>query len=366
MARVLQRQLEDILPQLPTLEGLDPSAPGYGGGDIYLCALGFEERCLALPTLMARHQHHHEEAIYVTVGTNVEDNLRNQDALLALIGAFCSHHQELNADNPNYERILRLRLSRLAGQLGREPRVTFDISVAANRLLLKTLKVLLESDIELHIVYAEATVYHPTRIEFETDPEKWIADDSLGTEQGVSLVIPSPSYAGQQLDPLPNFVILFPSFRKDRSLAVLSAVDETLVTGRHQDVTWIIGKPHLDDDAWRMDAMRRINQPPADSPQYEVSTFDYCETLMTLERIYRERWDRNNITISPLGSKLQALGTGLFCYLHPEVRVMFSAPRRYNANVWSEGYRSLWTIEYGRTKELRDKLGGVGLIMVDN
>ena len=72
--------------------------------------------------------------------------------------------------------------------------------------------------------------------------------------------------------------------------------------------------------------MRLLNGIPESAPQFEVSTFDYKDALKRLDMIYAERCERFNITVSPLGSKLQALGTSLFCYMHPDVRVMTAIP----------------------------------------
>ncbi|MBX3412413.1 MAG: hypothetical protein KF708_06980 [Pirellulales bacterium] len=364
MPSIVQSRLEELLPQLPKLEEITAATLTEYSTDLYLCALGFEERCHSIPALMGQNQCAARQGVYITVRTNREDNERNLPRLHELMQAFCGTTVSLDADDPNFERTLKRTISHLATDVGQTPTITFDISVAANRLLLRTFKTLLESDVNLRIVYAEAAAYHPTHDEYHRDKERWTADGTIGMEEGVSFVVPSPSYAGQQLDPLPNCVILFPSFRKDRSLAVLSAVDETLVVSRHEDVMWIIGRPHHGADAWRIDAMREINQIPPDSPQQEIGTFDYLETLMELERIYRRRWERYNITISPLGSKLQAIGIGLFCYLHPEIRVMFSAPRRYNAQVWSSGCRAAWSITFDSTIELRERLAAVGQISI--
>jgi len=124
--------------------------------------------------------------------------------------------------------------------------------------------------------------------------------------------------------------------------------------------------PHHEQDRWRLAAMKRINAIPQDAPQVEVSTFDYKDTLRVLERLHGELSGSYTITLSPLGSKMQALGTALFCYMHPDVRIIFSTPREYNAAQYSKGCKAVWKIEFGSLdEELRRKLDQVGTLRVE-
>jgi hypothetical protein len=81
--------------------------------------------------------------------------------------------------------------------------------------------------------------------------------------------------------------------------------------------------------------------------------------------IYAERCETFNMTVSPLGSKLQALGTSLFCYMHPDVRVMTAIPKIYNAALYSEGCAAIWHLDFGETSSVREQLESVGTIAVD-
>jgi hypothetical protein len=110
--------------------------------------------------------------------------------------------------------------------------------------------------------------------------------------------------------------------------------------------------------------MRELHELGAEVHQFAVSTFEYKETLRTLETLYEERVNNVRFTITPLGSKLQAFACTLFCHLHPDVRVMFSVPERYNAVSFSEGCRATWALEFVSVKEVREKLDQVGLLSI--
>ena len=216
----------------------------------------------------------------------------------------------------------------------------------------------------LRIVYSEAAVYHPTKQEYELEPNKWKTENVLGLERGVRDLAASVDHPGHALDPLPDFTILFPSFKAERSRAVLHFVDQSLLTSPGDKVVWLLGRPHLLKNRWRLDAMKEINEITEDTPQHMICTFDYKDTLRTLERFHIERSETHTITLSPLGSKMQALGTAFFCYMHPEVRIVLSTPEEYNAEQYSEGHSDLWSIGFGALEALRRKLNSVGTLRI--
>lgn len=361
MTHIRTIELHEIIADFPDVEKLS----GFPSKiDLFICALGFEERCLAVPQRLAESGVEAKACFYLELDTNSNDNQTNLDELLLSFGKITNDVQCFNADSVEFEAEMGYAVEQMIRPDDQPLFVVFDISVAANRLLLRAFKQLFEARTDLTIVYSEAEVYHPTQAEFEQDCDKWVDEENLGTEIGVSSIYPSSEYAGQHLDPLPNCVVLFPSFRKERSRAVICKVDETLVTTPRDNVLWILGNPASSDNQWRTLATKVINEVPEDAYQFSVSTFDYRETLQRLELIYREKWLRFNITISPLGAKLQAIGTAIFCFLRPEVKLMFAAPQRYNAKEWSSGCGAQWKIEFGPTERLRKKIRRVGEIEI--
>jgi hypothetical protein len=94
--------------------------------------------------------------------------------------------------------------------------------------------------------------------------------------------------------------------------------------------------------------MKKINRITDGAKVLEASTFDYRETWRVLESIYHDHWANSNLTISPLGSKLQAVAVVVFCVRHSDVRILFSTPSRYNVKQWSAGVRDTWRLSFGR------------------
>ena len=275
--------------------------------DLYLCPLGFEQRCLAAPTRLKQSGIKASRGIYFEPSTNRQDNRANLPELVSRLASFCQTVDSLQADEVEFPDRLQRVVSALKRNAKRTPSVLLDISVLPNRMVMKVAKVLLEADISLSVLYSEASVYHPTREEFDHDPEEWRSDSRLGLERGVMDVAPSREYPGQHLDPLPDCLIVFPSFKSERTKAVIARVDPSLLAVPGGKVIWLIGKPHLHENSWRAQAMRRLNGIPVSAPQSEVSTFDYKDALKRLDMIYAERCEKFNMTVSPLGPSCRIL-----------------------------------------------------------
>ncbi len=365
MGHIRQIQLSDILSQLPRVEPLHADSDGVREEDaVFLCALGFEERCLSIPELLARtRRYRFTQAIYFEYATNVDDNQVNKPRLLGALRELSAAVTPMSCDDDDFPASLRTVLSHVCAE-GRTPSVVFDISVCTSRLLLLALSVVLQFDLSLRIVYSEANVYHPTREEYESDPDKWTTEEGFGLARGVSAVTPSAEHPGSRRDMLQEVIIVFPTFKPERAAAIIAEIDESLVVEPKDRVVWIVGKPHLEGDSWRAEAVREINKIPASAQSYEISTFSYEQTLQTLERIYEQRDCKYHVTLAPLGSKMQSVGIALFCYIRHDVSVVFATPKEYNARQYSDGCKAVWQLDLCDLVTIRQLLDQVGQLQI--
>lgn len=364
MSNIHKRQLEEILQSLPEIDAFDPSSDLRNIDDVFLCALGFEPRCLEIPTKLRKGNYKVKKAIVIKYATNRDDNEINLPMLEEHLREVAESVDFLREDSPEFLQHLTTLITEATINAGAT--VTFDISVAANRLVVKCLNALLDLSVDLRIVYSEAAIYFPSFEDYQANTEAWQSEDVLCLEKGVSDIVFSEDHPGNHLDPLPDSIIIFPTFKKERSWAAINRVDPSLVTSPRDKVIWLLGSPHHPEDEWRKEAMISINQITPEMKQYDVSTFDYKETLKILHRIHDKIWQDYNISLLPLGSKLQAVGISLFCYLHSDVRLMYAIPKEYNANKYSDGCKALWKLSFGSMKALREELDSVGkLSLID-
>ena len=368
MARVREIVVQDILSGLPNVVPLDCRKDLTGMHlDLFLCALGFEERCLSLPELLATTDGLKcEESVWFEYGTNVTDNARNRPRLDSALRSFSKQRRPMECDVDGFTNALRELLQRKTIS-GIEPRLAVDVSCFTSRLLLNVIKVLLEFRLGLRVVYSEAAVYHPTPDEYAEDPDKWTTEERLGLTSGIARVIPSPEHPGSPRDG-PNLIIAFPTFKPERTRKIVSDIDPALLLRPGGRIVWIVGDPHMDAEMkqLRKKMTLEINEIPPKAQRYEVCTLDYKETLRILDLIYQTRNLDFHINISALGSKMQSLGTALFWHMRPDVSIYFAVPLKYNPDQYSEGCKATWQIDFGSLSDVRAALDRVGQIAVIN
>lgn len=361
MARVTVVETSEILASLPEITSFSPVAePFRKEEDLFVCALGFEPRCLSIPTALAHVGHKCNRGAVIRYRTNQDDNEVNRPELMRAIETFCTSVEFFDADAPEFTE----GFGNLLGNLPSSARATIDISVFGNRLVLRTMKAILNSQCSIRIVYSEALQYYPQKTDFDADPRRWKTLKDTALEHGVSNVSVAMEYPGQFFDAQPDYVIVFPSFTPERSWAALDCIDPSLLIGSNEKVLWVIGDPHMKEDKWRKDAVRINYDIGENTAQTEVSTFEYKETLALLDRIRALKWQTHNITIIPLGSKLQAVGIGLFSYIYPDVRLMLAVPKKYNAANYSDGCKAMWAIDFGNIHSASQLLSTVGDVKI--
>lgn len=367
MVRTKKIEFADVLGKLPNITSLN-CAKDLSGEEhnIFMCALGFEERCLTIPERLADGGNFKcKQAIYFEYATNVEANAVNRPRLIRAFQKFSDSYDLVSCDEEDFTKRLR-ELLRQKAPSDHKLKIVFDISSCSSKLLLLAIKVLFEFDVNFQIVYSEAATYHPTCEEFEKAPEKWTTEEGFGIAKGVGKVIPSPEHPGNRRDKLPEVIIAFLTFKPERTNAIIMDIDESLLMKPGKSIIWIIGDPHMDDETKkkRKDMIRKINKIPKDAPSYEISTFNYKKTIEILEQIYKSRETKFHINISALGAKMQSLGIGLFWYVKQDISIYFAIPKEYNPSQYSEGCNATWQINFGDIADIGTILDKVGQLEI--
>ena len=85
MARATKIELSSIVGRLADIQKFNPrTGPTFGPDDLFLCALGFEPRCVAMPKLLAEIGYRSERVIVFEYDTNVDENERNREELIKI------------------------------------------------------------------------------------------------------------------------------------------------------------------------------------------------------------------------------------------------------------------------------------------
>ena len=233
--------------------------------------------------------------------------------------------------------------------------VVFDITVGTSRLLLEGLHALLNTDVELTLVYSEASEYRPSYNEYIEDEHNTVHIGRIERDFltfGVDRVELLRRLLGRVADARPTYAVAVPSFTPTRISAVLEEIAPSIVH-------WVFGIPHLICNRWRLDAQKFYHHAlyePSHKRSY-ISTFDYREMLGVLEKTYRENRVDHNLLVCSLGSKLQKVGQVLFHILRPEVGAVVSIPNRWDPEHFSvRDSQACYVLRLGSCKKLRGDL----------
>ncbi len=362
MDQLREVTLEEATRQLPDITALSPDiVQGADPDTVFLCALGFEDRCLSVPQMLADSGYRAKQAIVFEYDTNKGDNETYRRDLESCVRGMSDDQATVRVQAMDFPEklagVLEAVLSSCSSS--RRPSITFDMSACCSRGILETLAALFDYDISLRITYSEAAIYHPTKEEFEERPDDWLTDTGSGMVRGVVEIWESAVYPGRNPDHLPNLLVAFPTFKAERTQKLMSSSEAQVA-----ETVYILGVPHLPEDRWRLDAMRQINKLTEEVECHELSTFDYLDTLRELEKIYQKYQETHHMMISPLGSKLQDVAIALFLQLHPDVSVWFSRPKEFNPKQYTEEMLSLWRIDFGDVRSAINDLRSYGKLYI--
>ncbi|MEO6503943.1 MAG: hypothetical protein ABIQ09_18805 [Jatrophihabitantaceae bacterium] len=372
--------LPDIQPFVDSLSGVDAI-------DLLITVSGFEPRVSAIAAALRSAGVEVRASCYLRYAFSETQNAAQRRPLLEALNDLGTEPEAISVDidEIDFAKEMQEQIRRVSAD-DRMPVVLLDLSCASGRLLLRVMSVLIESDVDLLVGYAQAEAYYPTKAEYltwqavrdsidvddpsESPPAVLMRDVTLGLDTGVGDIETPLGYRGQHTETLPDRVVVIPGYNAARPRAALAKIDSALIDNHpSQLVAWLVGEPKLERDAWRLDAVADTNglrDPNGELVETvtPLSTFDYLATIRTLDAKYLEFFGREQVTIIPLGSKMQTLGVSLFCTMRPDVMVLLALPEQYTDGPYSLGVEALWGIRFGPVDQLRERLFSLGQAVI--
>ncbi|WAI02230.1 metallophosphoesterase family protein [Methanogenium organophilum] len=236
--------------------------------------------------------------------------------------------------------------------------IIIDVSSFSKFLIIFLLNLLSNFQGNIHIIYSEAEIYHPTQEKFLSEKENHnypLPLPTFLTKDIYKLVcineLSSITMAGS-----PLLMIAFPTFNHQELGALLNEMNP-------QYLIEIEGVPHNSVNEWRSDAIRWVNERIEKSlignikhiHHKEARTFEYIELVKILEGIYNDYKYSHKCVISPTGSKLQTIGVFVFNRMHPEIQLVYPIVKKF-AEDYSEGYTKIWHLEFCNYSDFVKKL----------
>jgi len=337
------KSFEELLPPIKPMDLVNISDPL-----IYMGAVGFEDRAFAYLNDVLKLGKRFDRVIAVEYKPLNKRNKKEE---------YQKKLEELDIPDENVEWIVYHRyrpeeflrdLNKIREIISLTSNVVIDISAMSKLLIMVLLQGLRDLDINLTLVYAEAEVYHPIGEKFEAERKKHEKEtETLPTflTTGLYDIVTTTSLSTTAMQGYPLMMIGFPTFNHRELTALVNEITP-------QHLVLLDGRPHEADNHWRLDAIRWLNRKirkefsngdTVCGHGKVVSTFDYKETVVELEKIYQScKYDRRIIVV-PTGSKLQTFGVFLFKQMHPDIQIIYPVTKKFS-ETYTEGYKTIWEI----------------------
>jgi hypothetical protein len=225
-------------------------------------------------------------------------------------------------------------------------RIICDISGLSRTLILRLLSLIYYRNLKFSLVYTEAKEYYPRKEEFQSFlnlPDISEAFNKLTEYEEAELMYSSncdveeiPELPGRIFPNHPVLLIAFLAFKRSRLSSILN---------QYETNSRILIKtvPIRKDLKWRGKALEIINFDLIDENKnsvVELPTLFWQKTYDFLSNIYSSNYIgyRFNVILSPLGGKMQTVGTWYFAIRNPDVKVVTSIPRKHFPKKYSIGY----------------------------
>ena len=340
---------------LPELAPLDEVVAENSCFDLYLGAMGFEERTAEAATSLTHRGIRAEKAFLFEFDMYHAATKKRREGYEKVIDQLTAGkpYRPINAPvsvpdptfSERFKEILEISTA------SRPIRILFDVTSCPSLILSEALTLLFNINCDIVMLYSEAEEYYPTRDEWESDKVKSFGGMVQGPFAGVRFVAKPPILQADDIGELPVLLVLFPTFNTERTAGVLADLEPA-------ERIWLFGEPHdLAKNFFRIDMEKSFAAPnmyPGDKWSL-LTTFDYRKTLLALANIYEENRFRYRIVIMPHGSKMQTLGANLFTTVH-QVSEVFAMPKTYDPARYSKGCVKVWGLHLGETQSLVGKL----------
>jgi len=333
-------------------------------GEVLISAGGFEDRVLAIPSILTKESL--KEGLAIVLEYLPHDGKNRLDEAVTALRQRCAqveietydlHHPE------GFDEILtnRLRNSKALA-------VCLDISGMSRLAIMIITDVLREMNLPLRIVFAEAQEYAPSQEEFKSakkGDEQHLPTSFIHT--GIHDVLHVQRLSSIRMQSNATLLIAFDSFNEALCQALINMINPSRFI-------LINGRPPRDELRWREEATKYVhhflrkewNIEDDNDPVKTSSTLYYAETYELLTKLYWRFSTEHRIIIAPTGSKMQTLGSYLMRAVHEDIHVEYPAVSGFFGDKYSRGVREIWEIDFGnmgdfisnlRQQEIKSHLG---------
>lgn len=307
--------------------------------DTFICCSSFEERCLrSIDIFLEKEVHLKESTIFNYKETDPEDkkgdNLRKMEERLRKISdVVCTFDTEsVSVPSKGIKRFLAFLKESSIEMSNRK--IAIDITVFTKPYFFLLFKVLRE---KFHLCRFDVVYTEPERYSLETP-----GSGEIILTEGLDRVESIPGFEGSSQGSSDALIVLL-GFEGKRALEVFQTVSP--------EITYAINGFPSYQPGWHRKSLEANMRFLVESRAFDHLLFapatDPFETKIVLSEIVNQikNDDKDmNITIAPLGTKLQAFGVLLYALENGLVKVIYPFPSTYRAD-YSYRYGPTWILE---------------------
>lgn len=334
--RVDERLRDLAKPPLETVEQVR-----LGPNDVLILCAGFEERSIEVLRQVVANSCRDLRVVEINYLPEVHENRHSE--VLELWGAAGYLVESVTYDR----RDPGGGGDEIARRSGAKGCIYIDVSGMSRLLIVQLLAAIGRRPggyCGVKLFYAEALNYPPTEAEVEAalaeSGEDWVGS-IMFLSSGVFGVTIVPELSSTAMQGQPLRLVAFPTFNTAQLVALRTEISAS-------EYSIVNGLPPLPENAWRLQAIRKLNY-VENIPQREevtVSTLDYRDTLNLLLEIYGRNSDRQKLIVSPTGSKMQAVAVGLLRGFLNDIEVAYPTPVTFEPpERYSTGVRNLYALD---------------------
>jgi len=361
MPTIRDRTIDDLLVSLEDWGKYS----GEKESQVFIATVGFEDRASAgFEKWSSARTEADRRAVFILYPTNEIDNARQMTCFTKSAQASGIRIDEVRYKTPSFYGEITSTL-RTVNNISS---IIVDISTMASYVFYPLMKAIYDSgkDPTVQVLYSEAQKYFPVVEEWQKFQETFgkvddrlerakIFDSQHFQSSGVDEIYESPVFPGMNPDKFPGSLVMVPNFSYERVQRMVNFASDRYAVSPSEDIVWMIGNPPDQSvNGWRHDALWEMYNKPDDS--VSVSTFEWKQMLKMLHQIWVKKQSQRALIIGTVGSKPQHLATFAFLKMHPEVGLILSEPKEYSAARYSEGCKTIWSVNLGRTFEFNEKL----------
>jgi len=339
---------------LPNLEPLDELIEANSSYDVFIGALGFEERTTNAVEALVNKGVKLSETILLEFNIYYEEAEKRREKYQKFAQRLTGGKAHrpvfaaLSVQDPSFFQRLKTVLQTISK--AKKPKILFDCTSCPSVVHSQVIALLMRYPCYLTVLYSEAKDYFPSKKEWESGQVKPRGRKVVGPFEGFRNVITPTILQADDTGERPVLLALYPTFNTERTDGVLCHIDSS-------ERIWIFGEPHdLEKNSYRIPMAKKFASPliSLGDKWCEITTFDYKKNMLALGGIYQKK-HFYRLDIMPHGSKMQTLGVNLFAAVHP-ANLVFAMPKKYNPDRYSKGCIKVWAIPFGNTETLIGKL----------